>query len=57
MTLCVVARLPDESTTITRSPGTSHTIILLKIAMLSGPALVRESDAKTMPSSTRAATQ
>ena len=56
-TLCVVARLPDDSKTINRSPTISHTIILQKVAMLSGPALVRESEAKTMPFSTRAATQ
>ena len=57
MTLWVMERLPEDSTAITRSPTSSHTIILLKVAMLSAPALVRESDAKTMPSSTRAATQ
>ena len=43
--------------TTTRSSGTSQTIIFPYTAMLSGPALVRESEANTMPSSTRAATQ
>ena len=51
MTACVPARLPELSSTITRSPGRSNTDILQNFAMLSMPALVRESDAKISPSS------
>ncbi len=51
ITACVPARLPELSRTITRSPLRSNTVILQNLAMLSMPALVRESDAKMMPSS------
>ncbi len=50
MTACVPARLPELSNTITRSPGRSNTLILQKLAKLSTPACVRESEANTMPS-------
>ena len=36
---------------MTRSPRRSNTVILQNLAMLSMPALVRESDAKMIPSS------
>jgi hypothetical protein len=49
--------LPAVTTTTTRSSGTSKTFILQNVATWSTPALVRESEAKTMPSSTAAATQ
>jgi hypothetical protein len=38
--------LPELSSTRTRSPRRSNTVILQNFAMLSMPALVRESDAK-----------
>ncbi len=48
---CVPARLPELRSTSTRSPLRSNTVILQNLAMLSTPALVRESEAKIMPSS------
>ena len=51
ITACVPARLPELSRTITRSPRRSNTVILQNLAMLSMPALVRESEAKIIPSS------
>ena len=56
-TPCVMARLPEERTTITRSSFFSYTRIFEKVAMWSTPALVRESLAKIMPVSRRSATQ
>jgi hypothetical protein len=53
----VPARLPELRRTITRSPLRSNTVILQNLAKLSIPALVRESDAKIMPSSSRTPTQ
>src|SRR6266849_4119225 len=57
MTACVPARFPELSKTITRSPGRSNTVILQKVAKLSTPACVRESDASTTPSFRRTPTQ
>ncbi len=57
VTPCVMARLPDESSTITRSSFFSYTFILQNVAMWSTPALVRESEAKSMPESSSKATQ
>ena len=57
MTACVPARFPELSNTMTRSPGRSNTVILQKVAKLSTPALVRESEASTMPSFKRTPTQ
>ncbi len=57
MIACVPARLPELSSTSTRSPRRSNTVILQNFAMLSRPALVRESDAKIMPSSSLTLTQ
>src|SRR6187551_75722 len=57
MTDCVPARFPELSSTITRSPGRSNTVILQKVAKLSTPACVRESEASTMPSFRRMPTQ
>ena len=54
---CVTDRLPAESVTITRSPALLNTRILSKREMWSMPALVRESDANTMPVSSFMATQ
>jgi hypothetical protein len=53
----VPARPPELRRTITRSPGRSNTVILQNLAKLSTPALVRESDAKRMPSFRRTPTQ
>jgi len=53
MTACVPARLPELNRTITRSPHPIEDIHLQNEAMLSTPALVRESDAKTTPSLSR----
>ena len=49
MTAWVVARLPADSTVMTRSPGTDHWCIFVKVEMLSTPALVRVSDMKIRP--------
>ena len=57
VTPCVIARLPEESVTITRSSFFSYTRILVNVAMWSTPALVRESEAKIIPESRRRATQ
>ena len=57
MTDWVPARFPELSNTITRSPGRSNTVILQKVAKLSTPACVRESDASTTPSFRRTPTQ
>ncbi len=47
----VPARFPPElSSTITRLPGISNTVILQNLATLSTPAFVRESEAKMSPS-------
>ena len=51
ITACVPARLPELSSTMTRSPRRSNTVILQNLAKLSMPALVRESEAKIIPSS------
>ena len=48
---CVVARLPADIKTMTRSPGSSQTCILRKVEMESMPALVRVSDMNTSPRS------
>ena len=53
----VPARLPELRSTITRSPARSNTVILQNFAKLSRPALVLESDAKIMPSSSLMPTQ
>src|SRR5437763_9014516 len=45
----VPARFPELNKTITRSPRRSNTVILQNLAMLSMPALVRESEAKIIP--------
>jgi hypothetical protein len=49
ITAWLMARLPDESNTITLSPGRSNTVILRKVLMWSTPAFVRESDKNTSP--------
>ncbi len=51
ITACVPARLPELNSTMTRSPRRSNTVILQNLAMLSTPAFVLESEAKTIPSS------
>ena len=53
----VVARLPAESSTKARSPSPPKRCSLLWVLIWSAPALVRESDAKTSPSSTAMARQ
>ncbi|RWA49139.1 hypothetical protein AU476_31100 [Cupriavidus sp. UYMSc13B] len=53
----LIARLPAVISTITRSPGSSNTVILRDVEMASTPALVRESDRNTRPVSSRMATQ
>ena len=53
----VVDRLPADRVTITRSPALANTRILLVPRTSSTPALVRESEAKTRPSSSLMATQ
>ena len=50
-TACVVARLPADISTMTRSPGSSQTCILRKVEIESMPALVRVSDMNTSPRS------
>ncbi len=55
--LCVTARLPDDSVTMTRSPSLANTFILENRAIWSTPALVRESEAKIIPASSDMATQ
>ena len=57
ITDCVKARFPAESMTSTRSPTRSQTCILENTEMLSTPALVRVSDAKMIPRSSRKPTQ
>ena len=49
MAFWVIDRLPDDSMTITRSPGCTNVRIFEKRAIWSTPALVRESDAKIIP--------
>jgi len=49
ITACVPARFPELNKTMTRSPRRSNTVILQNLAMLSTPALVRESEAKMIP--------
>src|SRR6056297_570919 len=56
-TACVVARLPEDSNVMTRSPGSAQTDILRKVEMLSSPALVRVSDMNTSPRSSISPTQ
>jgi hypothetical protein len=56
-TAWVIARLPADNSTISRSPGCSNTVILRKVEIWSTPALVRESDRKTSPAFSRIATQ
>ena len=53
----VMDRLPDDSVTITRSPSFAMTRIFEKRAIWSTPALVRESEAKSIPASRDMATQ
>ena len=53
----LTARLPAESNTMTRSPGISKKVIFRKVLTWSTPALVRESDRNTRPSSTWTPTQ
>jgi len=53
----LTARLPAASNTMTRSPGISKKVILRKVLTWSTPALVRESDRNTRPSSTWHPTQ
>ena len=48
---CVRDKFPELMMQITRSPRFSKMRILLRIVMLSMPALVRESDRKTAPCS------
>ena len=57
ITDCVVARLPDVRMVINRSPGFSNVNSLRAVEMLSTPALVRVSEAKTRPFSRERATQ
>ena len=58
LTTCwVVAKLPLLSSTSTPWPGCSETVILQKLDTWSRPALVRESEANSMPSSSDIATQ
>ncbi len=54
---CVMARLPADISTITRSPARSNTVVLRKVLIWSTPALVRESDRNTRPASSSIATQ
>jgi hypothetical protein len=54
---CVIDRFPDDSVTITRSPGLTNVRIFENREIWSTPALVRESDAKIMPASSVIATQ
>ena len=49
-TACEVARLPAVSMMMLRSPSTPKVYIFLNVEMWSTPALVRVSEAKTMPS-------
>ena len=56
-TAWVVARLPADISTMTRSPGSSQTCILRKVEMESMPALVRVSDMNTSPLSILSPTQ
>src|SRR6056297_3567428 len=56
-TAWVVARLPEDKSVITRSPGSSQIVIFLKVEILSSPALVRVSDIKTSPLSSIIPTQ
>src|SRR5450432_705879 len=49
MTAWVPARLPELRKMMTRSARRSNTVILQNFAMLSTPALVRESDANIIP--------
>jgi len=48
---CVIARLPELRSTMARSPGFSKIVILRKVLIWSTPALVRESERRTTPSS------
>ncbi len=57
ITACVPARLPELKSTMERSPSRSNTVVLQNVEMLSTPALVRESDASTMPSGRSTPTQ
>src|SRR5580704_664256 len=57
MTAWVPARLPELSSTSTRSPARSKTVILQNEAKSSTPAWVRESDPRTIPSSRSTPTQ
>ena len=57
MTVCVMPRLPALCSTRTRSPGFWNTVVLRKVLIWSTPALVRESDRKTIPVSRSMATQ
>jgi len=57
ITAWVPARLPELSSTMTRSPTRSNTVILQNLEKLSTPAWVRVSEAKTMPSSSFTPTQ
>ena len=52
VTAWLVARLPADSNTRTRSPGISKKVIFRNVLTWSTPALVRESDRNTRPSST-----
>ena len=54
---CVIDRLPEHSVTMTRCPSAANTFILVKRAIWSTPAFVRESDAKIIPASSDMATQ
>jgi hypothetical protein len=55
--LWVIERLPEDRITTSRSSGTLKVYILRKVEIWSTPALVRESDANTMPASSIRATQ
>ncbi len=57
ITAWVPARFPELNRTMTLSPSRSNTVILQYVAKLSTPALVRESDAMTMPSVNKTPTQ
>jgi hypothetical protein len=56
-TVCVVARLPEFSSTSTRSSAVCSTVIFENVDTWSTPALVRESEANSSPSSRAIATQ
>lgn len=56
-TACVVAKFPAAISVMTRSPGVAQVNILVNVAILSTPALVRVSDINTKPRLRRMPTQ